>query len=153
MLRFTVAITFHTNGSLVKEIWTDYFLVREYFEWLIDYNNWDAWFVTVPAWFKTDLSSIPKILRIFFDTNRVSWILHDYLFKYKTISYYENWEVKTKHCWFFKANWIYYKALRVELVSRKEAFAQFIGLCLWGWYTYFITYRNYGTFNRDTTWK
>lgn len=141
MLRFTVAILFKQNWTLWKIVWSEYFEVKEFFQWLINYEKWDEWFVIVPKWFKTDFSSIPKPLRIFFDTNRVAWILHDFLFQYKTISYYENQEVKTRKCWFFEANYIYYKALRVEWVSRTEAILQFIWLCLWGWYTYFITYK------------
>lgn len=144
MLRFTVAVAFHINWSLWKIIWTRDFEVREPFEWLIDYKDWNSWYVIVPKWFKTDLNSIPKIFRSIFDTDKVSWILHDYLYRYKKITFWNNltW-VTYKKCWFFYANWIYYKALRVEWTSRLEAILQFLWLCLWGWYTYFITYRNY----------
>lgn len=139
-MKFTKAVEFHKNGSLVKEIWKKFFLVNDEFVFFLNYDDKKE-FVIVEKGFETDLSSIPRILRPFFDKDRVSWVLHDWIFTNKKIFFMKEWVFTgSRKCWFFEANRIYYRALLVEWVSRLEAILQLIGLTF-GWWVIFYFYK------------
>ncbi len=139
-MRFKQAIELHKNGSLIKEIWTNKFIVDNEFVWYLDFNHKKE-FVVIEKWFETDFASIPRIFLPFFDKNRVSAILHDWLFTNKKVFFYDlekNFEIRERKCWFLEANVIYYRALLTEWVSRIEAILQFLGLMVWGWICFYF---------------
>lgn len=86
-MKFKEAVLMKNNWLLRKEIWTDYFIVRASFSFLIDYNNKKWAKVIVPKWFRTDFGSIPFFLRGLFNHSKyVAYILHDYLYSTQIVS-------------------------------------------------------------------
>lgn len=67
------------NWKLKKIIWTKYFIVTDYFAFLL-ILYWKKYYIRVPENFITDFWSIPAIFFLFDKTKYVSYILHDFLY-------------------------------------------------------------------------
>ncbi len=117
---------------LQKVIWTKYFIVTDYFLFLViiwknKYN------IKVPNWFITDFGSIPSPFFFFDKTKYVSYILHDYL--YSLI-----WEI-TNIEWYLEYNQalsdeILYHWLEEEWMNNIWRILVLIWLDIWWRYNY-----------------
>lgn len=127
-MKFTEAkrkINLEKNWLLQKIPWSQNFITKSEFFWLVDYNDEFSEKIIVPKNFVTDFGSIPRFLWIFFDKTRfVSYILHDFLYSKKYNPHPKSFSQKEKDLrkkadkilkealkvewmWFFKRNLVY----------------------------------------------
>lgn len=88
--------------------------------------------ITIPAGFRSDLASIPKLLRVIFDVNgkhRESAVFHDYLYSHKGrlagIKYSR-----------LRCDWEFLVAMSTQDVGFLERWAMFIGVVIGGWWAW-----------------
>lgn len=121
-MKFTLAIKH--NWLLKKLPNSDYFEVRDEFNWWLDYDN-KTHNIIIPKGFKSNFWSIPRLLRIFFNpTKYISYILHDYLYSHPML--YTRKE----------ADLILLEALNVEWASTLEKVLIYFWVRIWGWIFY-----------------
>ena len=84
--------------------------------------------ITIPEGFDSDGASIPKWFKPAFEREEYKYlipaILHDYMY--------------ANQMGFLRANWYFYKAMRIYKVDRLVRASFFIAVSLFGYYAYFI---------------
>lgn len=122
MQKFTTALK--NNGTLRKVNWTNEWIVEDPFVWYIDYLDHSKWEIVIQKGYKTDFWTIPRILRpIFNPTAHLAYVLHDYVYEYKTYSRKDS-------------DLIMAQALIAEWMNRIGVFFVWIGVRLFGWIYY-----------------
>ena len=148
-LRYTEAV--NLKNWLLEKVSFNEFKVSTTFQWLIDYSS-SSVYVEVKEWFITNLGSIPRLLRIFFDpTKYIAYILHDYLYWSNWVIYCDDWWTTTLYYSRKEADEILREAIKVEQRKYKyykffspllfvERWAIYFGVRLW----WFLKYKKNG---------
>lgn len=86
-MKYTQAVTLHTQWTLTKIIGTKRWRTASEFIWYLNYGDFKNNYVIVPRDFEHDFWSIPRMLWWLFNpTAYTAYILHDWLYENKEYS-------------------------------------------------------------------
>jgi len=132
-LKYSQAIELAKNGSIKRDIWKWTWEVTEQFVWYLNYED-KREYVVVPEWFKTNLGSVPRLMRRLIDYTNISFILHDWLYSEGCITLADS-DIKI-YCTRSMADSILREALKVEKVWFIKRWIIYLGVFLFWWIFY-----------------
>lgn len=133
--KFTTATKLNQEGSLIKKSNTNLWIVKEPFEWQVEYNDDRYGKIIVPEGFETDFGSIPQALWWMFNpTKYVAYILHDYIYEmYGQIPTTLFDTPATLDYTRKQADYVLLEALKAEKCPFIKRWLIYFGVRIWGW--------------------